>query len=276
MEYLTHQPAPPLGDGIAEVIWFRGFQPDHSVERLVPTGHPSIICCFDGMARHTFDPQTFEPLSTLHDIWLYGMHRHHLSISAHPDSQMLVLRFQTPGALPFLHEPLDRFSDRIEPRERALRGALLALHARLSLASGGPAKFAVVDAWLAERYRPELVPPPALTATVRALRDSPATALAGIVSAYPHSHKTLIEHFKRHVGLTPKYYHRLMRFADVFRRLEAGKRVPWSEIALDCGYTDQSHFVREFRHFSGFTPAQFRAAGFDPEALNYFPLDGQG
>jgi AraC-like DNA-binding protein len=276
MEYLTHQPPTPLGEGVIEVIWFRGFQPDHSIERLVPTGHPSIICCFDGMPRHTFDNATHKPLTTLHDIWLYGMHRHYLSISAHPDSEMLVLRFATPGALPFLHEPLARYNDRIEPKAVALGGALGPFHAALAAAEGGPAKFAVVDAWLADRFDASLLPSPALLETVRQLRASAAGDLASVVDAYPHSHKTLIDHFKRHIGLTPKYYHRLLRFYDVFRRLEQGVAISWAEIALDCGYTDQSHFVREFRHFSGFTPAQFRAAGFEPEVSNYFPLDGPG
>lgn len=269
----THQPAAPIGDGVAEVIYFRGFQPDHRIERLVPTGHPSIICCFDGMARHTFDEVSLEPVTTLRDVWLYGMHQHYLSISAHPNSEMLVLRFATPGAMPFLHAPLSRFSNRIEPVETALGGALRGFHQRLVQAQGAQAKFAVVDAWLAERYREDLTPPSALRQTVAALRSSPASALAEIAAAYPQSHKTLIDHFKRHVGLTPKLYHRLMRLHDVFRRLEAGVRLSWAEIALECGYTDQSHFVREFRHFSGFTPAQFKAAGFDPDALNYFPLD---
>lgn len=273
MEYLTHQPPSPYGDCIAEVIYFRGFQPDHGIERLVPTGHPSVIFCFDGYPRHTFHNESLAPLTTLHDCWLYGMHRHYLSISAHPNSEMLVLRFQTPGALPFVHEPLIRFTDRIEPVDQALGGALQSLHLSLATASNGAAKFAVIDEWLTSRYRADLRAPAALDAAVADLRTASAQDFAAIVDRYPHSRKTLIEHFKRHVGLTPKYFHRLMRFYDVFRQLERGESVRWADIAFDCGYTDQPHFVREFRHFSGFTPEQFRAAGFEEAATNYFPLD---
>jgi AraC-like DNA-binding protein len=33
--------------------------------------------------------------------------------------------------------------------------------------------------------------------------------------------------------------------------------VRWSELALACGYYDQSHFINEFRAFSGVTPEAF-------------------
>jgi AraC-like DNA-binding protein len=35
------------------------------------------------------------------------------------------------------------------------------------------------------------------------------------------------------------------------RQLYSGAEVPWAELALDCGYYDQSHFANEFRAFSG-------------------------
>jgi AraC-like DNA-binding protein len=33
--------------------------------------------------------------------------------------------------------------------------------------------------------------------------------------------------------------------------------VRWADIAADCGYFDQSHFIKEFRRFAGAPPAEF-------------------
>ena len=57
--------------------------------------------------------------------------------------------------------------------------------------------------------------------------------------------------FREEVGLTPKVWCRIQRFQRAVRQLHAGVDVPWSELALNCGFYDQSHFANEFRAFSG-------------------------
>ena len=39
-----------------------------------------------------------------------------------------------------------------------------------------------------------------------------------------------------------------------------GAEVRWTELALDCGYYDQSHFANDFREFSGINPTTYSAA----------------
>jgi AraC-like DNA-binding protein len=31
----------------------------------------------------------------------------------------------------------------------------------------------------------------------------------------------------------------------------------WADLALSCGYYDQSHFINEFKSFSGLSPLEF-------------------
>ena len=56
-------------------------------------------------------------------------------------------------------------------------------------------------------------------------------------------------------GLPPKFLARVLRFRHAQERLAAGRRGALVEVALDCGYYDQAHFIHEFREFSGRTPA---------------------
>jgi len=63
-------------------------------------------------------------------------------------------------------------------------------------------------------------------------------------------------------GLPPKFLARVLRFRHVHDRLAASRgRNPGpmpttlADLALDCGYYDQAHFINEFREFSGRTPA---------------------
>ena len=57
-------------------------------------------------------------------------------------------------------------------------------------------------------------------------------------------------------GLTPKFLARVLRFRYALQRLARDHRRPsLAELALDCGYYDQAHFIHDFRQFSGRTPA---------------------
>jgi AraC-like DNA-binding protein len=55
-------------------------------------------------------------------------------------------------------------------------------------------------------------------------------------------------------GLTPKHLARVLRFRHACRMARGVVPLNWSAIALDAGYFDQSHFIRDFREFMGQTP----------------------
>ncbi|WP_316821153.1 helix-turn-helix domain-containing protein [Pedobacter gandavensis] len=62
--------------------------------------------------------------------------------------------------------------------------------------------------------------------------------------------------FKRYVGLSPKYYSRIIRFNYIFQLLKT-KDCSWSEIVFRSGYYDQSHFIRNFKAFTGEDPSHY-------------------
>jgi AraC-like DNA-binding protein len=65
--------------------------------------------------------------------------------------------------------------------------------------------------------------------------------------------------FREEVGLTPKVWCRIQRFQHAVRQLHSGADIRWAELALDCGYYDQSHFANEFRAFSGVDATTYSA-----------------
>lgn len=57
------------------------------------------------------------------------------------------------------------------------------------------------------------------------------------------------------VGMKPKEYSNVARFQKSLWLMQNGNR-NFADIAYSCGYADQSHFIRECRHYSGATPAE--------------------
>jgi len=80
--------------------------------------------------------------------------------------------------------------------------------------------------------------------------------------------RRLEREFERAVGLPPKMLCRILRFQKVFQAIERDDVRGWAAVAAECGYTDQSHLIRDFREFAGETPACLLAN--DDLLLHYF------
>jgi AraC-like DNA-binding protein len=66
--------------------------------------------------------------------------------------------------------------------------------------------------------------------------------------------------FLRGVGLPPRLLGRILRFQHLFRLAPAASTpATWADRALDAGYYDQAHLLRDFREFAGSTPPRFLA-----------------
>jgi len=71
------------------------------------------------------------------------------------------------------------------------------------------------------------------------------------------SERQLLRNVKFETGLTPKKIIRLKRFSSVLLHVNQTPLPDFTRIALEHGYSDQSHFIREFAHFAGITPTTF-------------------
>ena len=69
--------------------------------------------------------------------------------------------------------------------------------------------------------------------------------------------RTLERKFKQSSGHTVKDVTGLMRFEQVRNRLWLSPELNLAALADELGYTDQSHLSREFKRYSGTTPAAF-------------------
>lgn len=62
--------------------------------------------------------------------------------------------------------------------------------------------------------------------------------------------------FQKYAGLTPKLFSRIVRFLSA-TNMYGGSVRSLTEIAYECGYYDQAHFIHDFKKFSGLHPKHF-------------------
>ena len=83
----------------------------------------------------------------------------------------------------------------------------------------------------------------------------------------PIQERTLERYFESHIGVSPKFYSRIIRLGYIFK-LAKDKPKNWAQVAYQAGFFDQTHFIKNFQEFTGEDPSTY---GFDHENMaNFF------
>ncbi|MGC5334667.1 helix-turn-helix domain-containing protein [Micromonospora sp. DT62] len=170
--------------------------------------------------------------------------------------------------------PLGELANRAVAVEHLPGGWWGRLRCRLAAAESWSARFALLDAALAVRLATAGPVDARLGWAWQRLADSGGQVGVGsLAEELGWSRRHFAVRFRQEVGLSPKTVARLLRFHRAYAALGAGPGVPealvgaedpgvaggWADLAVRCGYYDQSHLIRDFREFAGDTPAALLA-----------------
>jgi len=72
------------------------------------------------------------------------------------------------------------------------------------------------------------------------------------------SERTFQRKFEQYIGIPPRLFSKISQFQSALGQLKSGRFFKLSDIAYDNGYADQSHFIRDFKKFTGLSPLAFR------------------
>lgn len=80
--------------------------------------------------------------------------------------------------------------------------------------------------------------------------------------------------FQKYVGLSPKFFARVIRFSHIFNVIKENDptdlsgQADWAEVVYKAGFYDQSHFIRNFKAFTGEDPTAYIFA--EKNLANFF------
>lgn len=276
MIFEQHNLPAALQNCIESIFYINDFVPEHSMERVVPTGHVFMIFEFDNITRTVYDNKTLAPAAHYKNVWVSGMHKEYITISAHRNSEMLVVQFKPAGAFPFFQTPLHKLSGLVVDAVDIFGDSVLELRNEMLASEHVAGKFYLIEKWLLKRYDGTQLPSRDLLSFINRLQEEPVCKLNQVVDSYPHSQKQLILHFRKYLGLTPKQYQRILRFNEILKSIHGKQEISWADIAYNCDYSDQSHFIKEFTFFSGLSPRTFIKKDLSQDQYTFIPLDIKG
>lgn len=114
-----------------------------------------------------------------------------------------------------------------------------------------------VDRWLAAVVQGRIDDDPVSLAARQLRANRGIDSIQDLAEGSGLSLRQFQRRFKAITGLNPKHYGRICRIAHAVHLKELLPAASWTGIALECGYSDQSHFIRDFKALTDALPREF-------------------
>ncbi len=168
------------------------------------------------------------------------------------------VKFRPGGFRPFFGQPVSRLANRSLALREVFGDAGADLERAVFAATDARAMNDVVHRFLCGRL-PAPDPDAARAAQiVEAIAlDRSLLKVDDLVARFGLGKRSLQRLFSEYVGVGPKWVIGRYRLHEAIDRIADGERVDWATLALDLGYFDQAHFIRDFRRLVGRTPTDY-------------------
>lgn len=192
---------------------------------------------------------------------VYGVMTGKFSRKLEGQGQVLGIKFRPAGFYPFLGRSMRLLTNRTLPFEEVfgercdeLESVILTQHDECAMAA------------LAERFlRARLPAPDERITSLNQIVDSIAaqrdiTTVDDVLARCAEStmsRRTLQRLFSEYIGVGPKWVIRRFRLHEAAGRIDEGTHVDLARLAIELGYADQMHFIKDFKAIVGETPGAY-------------------
>lgn len=269
MDYAEWSPGPDL-EPFVRCIWsLRRRAAGAAPERILPDASPEIIFNFgDRFLHHREDGSVVEQPGW----FVVGQIDRAMMLDAPVLADVVGVRLR-PAALPaLLAVPAHELTGRVVDMQDLPSSTDDAWY-RAAEAAALLARIDVVRDFVRRRVRAVSRDPDPLVEDVlsRVQRTGGRVRVRDVAHDVGRSARAFERRVLQAVGLRPKTIARIVRVQRVAGLKRAAPRTPWAALALQCGYADQAHLVRDFKRIAGVTPARFFG---EPTVMNDAFQDG--
>jgi AraC-like DNA-binding protein len=267
MRFASHQPGPPLEDFV-HTFWHCSHAAAHPRARILPCGTCELVVNLRDDEIRIYDSQRPECYERFPGIVVVGAYAGAFDIDPSQRTFMMGVHFKPGGAFPFFGAAVGELVSSHVALEDLWGRPATELRERLCAAATPQKRFQILEETLKDRLRCSSKHP----AVSLALDIFGAAGIGDSVRAVAERvglcQRRFIQLFTGQVGLTPKLFCRVLRFKHAREFVDQARALDWSQVALTCGYSDQSHLIHDFLEFSGQSPTGYLCQGSNNLLLN--------
>lgn len=223
-------------------------------ERTLPVGCVQMI--FHKQKQLRINGQSLQPRA-----FICGQSLKFSDVESTGAIEMIVVVFQPHTAKVLLHIPANLFYEQNIPLNETEDIELSDLAKKIEDTSGVDQCIRLIEKFLIHR----LCTHPGynlkrIATVLDKIETQPLVNISQLSATACLCEKQLGRIFTENIGTTLKNFIRIVRIQKALNTMQRNPHIPFAQLAYECGFSDQSHMIKEFRHFSGYTPARYISA----------------
>lgn len=250
--YRSFEPQQELSAFI-ECYWSWRVEPDdHPLDDILPDAAPEFIVHSGSMP---FVQDECGEWRQQYRAFLYCAAHKAVRLSIREPMMLFAIRFRPWGVSRFSNVSMASMLDRPVPPSESLNEIGEQLVNALSSTESDSMRVKVADDLLTNALRSHTAVEPRLRLLLDAANGGRCSS-AEIACKLAVSDRSFSRLWNDIVGIQPRKFVLLMRFHNALEMIDAGVKL--SQVAADCGYSDQAHMARQFKVISGLPPSSLR------------------
>jgi AraC-like DNA-binding protein len=223
-------------------------------ERTIPIGCVHLTF-HKGKQLFSIAEKEFQP-----KVFVSGQTTFYSDVSSTGCLDMISVAFQPYAAKMFFQIPVNEFCNRNVSVDDMDDIELMDLGKRISDTPDDDLCIRYIELFLINRlckfpeYNMKRV-----TAAINEINIQPKITVTELSQIACLSNKQFGRVFTEYIGITPKEFIRVIRLQRALFLLQNSPYDNYAQLAFDCGFYDQSHLIKEFKGFSGYTPNEYLA-----------------
>jgi len=221
-----------------------------NAQRFLPNG--SSMLTFQRGKHYSYLPN-----SLLQDSSLSGQYSNPVNMVYSGTIDLISIVFQPIGAKAFFQIPMNELNNQNIPIDALNDRQIMELENRLKETSDRETCIRLIESCLLNRMsRLEDLNYKRLMAVVHSIRQGQYD-ISSLAQTACLGYKQFKRIFTAYIGANPKEFIRTIRFQKAVQLLQTQPHIPLTDLSFRCDYYDKSHFIKDFKEFSGYSPTEF-------------------
>ncbi len=264
MIYETYIPSYPLSE-IVDYFWYVNGVVNHSREKILPAGNQELMINLSDSFK--MEDYSGEVDKECRKMWFSSILTRPIIIHTSV-TNVIGISFKNTGAYSLFGFPLTEFNNYVTDLENVWNNKVTDIRDRLLELESIHSKFELLDKLLTNEIKNEVSLNGSVEFAIGLMGEYTITEICQKVG-FTNKHLNYL--FKKHMGISPNKYRRIRQFQKSINMIGSDTNVDLQEIAFESGYFDQSHFIRDFKEFTDFTPTEYlkKNKGY----VNFIPIE---